>query len=76
MSTPDRDRLRHLLRMRRKGYALIEQLRYERLRGMPYRWEDVDILLELGDIAGRPSRTTSGLVEMQRRMHNTREGAP
>ena len=75
MSTPDREEQRHLLRMRRKGYARIEQLRHARLRGMPYRWEDVDALLELGDIARRPSRKTSGLIEMQRRLHGTRERA-
>ena len=33
---------------------------------MPDDLEAVDALLDLGDRAGLPSRTTSGLVEMQR----------
>jgi len=44
----------------------MQRLRDEKLRDMEYNWEDVDALLELGQLANLPPRTTSGLVEMQR----------
>lgn len=44
----------------------MEQMRRENLRNLPYRWQDVDALLELGDYYAGPPRATSGLVEMQK----------
>ncbi len=62
------DEQRLLVRMRKEGEKEIERLRRDRLRNMPYCWEDVDTLLELGDLAQLPPRTSSGLVEMQRKL--------
>jgi len=72
MTKPTTQEQRELLRRRREGYEIAERLRYRQLRGMPYRWEDVDALLELGDLADLPPRTSSGLIEMQRRLHQGR----
>lgn len=44
----------------------LERIRRDALRGLPYTWQDVDALLELGDHYEGPPRTTSGLIEMQR----------
>ncbi len=59
---------RELVRMRRRGEEESARLRRERLRGMPYNWEHVVALLDLGLLAKLPSRSSSGLVEMQRRL--------
>lgn len=59
---------RELVRMRRRGEEESARLRRERLRGMPYNWEHVVTLLDLGLLAELPSRSSSGLVEMQRRL--------
>lgn len=44
----------------------LEQIRRERLRRWQYDWRVVDALLAAGQRRGA-QRTTSGLVEMQRR---------
>ena len=44
----------------------MEQMRRANLRNLPYRWQDVDTLLGLGDHYAGPPRTTGGLVEMQK----------
>ena len=51
----------------------LERMRRERLRDLPYRWEDVTALLDLGTLSEAPSRTSSGLVEMQRWFMKMRE---
>jgi hypothetical protein len=44
----------------------LERIRREALKGLEYKYEEVDALLRLGDQYDGPPRTTSGLVEMQR----------
>lgn len=66
MNRPSREEQRGLVRQMEATGRELERVRRERLRGMPYIWADVDALLSLGDHCGSPSRTTSGLVEMQR----------
>jgi hypothetical protein len=62
------DEQRELVRMRRRGEEESARLRRERLRGMPYNWEHVVALLDLGLLAKLPSRSSSGLVEMHMRL--------
>ena len=45
----------------------LDRIRRESLHGLPYHWEDVDALLEMGASYDGPERLTTGLVEMQRR---------
>lgn len=66
MSGPTHAQLKELIRRQEAGWSEAERLRRKALRDMPYNWRDVDALLELGDRAGLPSRTSSGLIEMQR----------
>jgi len=66
MNEPTRDEQKRLVRLREETCRELDRMRREALRGMPYDWEAVDTLLDLLDRAGLPSRTTSGLVEMQR----------
>lgn len=66
MTHPTREEQRKLVRRMEETGRELEKIRRETLRGMPYRWEDVDALLELGDAYDGPPRLTSGLVEMQR----------
>lgn len=65
MTHPTREEQRKLVLQWEETGPELERLRREALRDMPYNWEDVDALLELGVQSGMPSRTTSGLVEMQ-----------
>ena len=44
----------------------LTAIRLAALRDMPYNWEDVAELLQMGDNYDGPPRLTSGLVEMQR----------
>ena len=74
MNHPTREEQRELvLRWEETGREL-ERLRAEALRGMPYRWEDVVALLELGEAYDGPPRLTSGLVEMQAIFMKARRG--
>jgi len=66
MKRPTIDQQRELVQGWSRTGRELERLRRENLRGLPYRWEDVDALLELGDSYNGPPRLTSGLVEMQR----------
>ena len=66
MTGPTWEEQRALVRTMEKTGRELERIRREALRGMPYRWEDVDTLLELGDRYDGPPRLTSGLIEMQR----------
>ena len=66
MSGLSREQQRQLVQTWQRAGEELERMRREKLRNLPYRWEDVNALLELGDLYKRPSRETSGLVEMQR----------
>jgi hypothetical protein len=66
MKFPNREEQRRLVRQWEETGRELERLRREKLRNMPYNWEDVDALLQLGDYYDGPPRLTSGLVEMQR----------
>jgi hypothetical protein len=66
MSDLSKDQQRRFVQTWQKAGPELEQLRREQLRDLPYRWQDVDCLLELGDHYDGPARATSGLVEMQR----------
>lgn len=57
---------RHLVRIWQTAGPELERIRREELRGLPYKWKDVDTLLDMGDYYDGPPRLTSGLVEMQR----------
>jgi len=63
---PSREEQRKLVRQWDDAGRELERMRRETLRGMPYNWEDVDALLQLGDDCDGPPRLSSGLVEMQR----------
>lgn len=66
MKHPTREEQRKLVRQWEETGRELERIRRDALRDMPYNWADVDALLALGDECARVSRTTSGLVEMQR----------
>ena len=66
MKFPTREEQKVLVRRMEETYQELEHLRDEALRDLPYKWEDVDALLQLGDNYDGPPRLTSGLVEMQR----------
>ena len=61
-----KEQQRHLVRIWQTAGPELERIRREELRGLPYNWEDVDMLLDMGDYYDGPPRLTSGLVEMQR----------
>ena len=44
----------------------LERIRREELRGLEYRWEDVDALLDMGASYDGPPRMPDGLIEMQK----------
>ncbi len=66
MKRPTKQQQRELVRLWDQTGPALERIRREALRGLSYKWEDVDALLELGDHYDGPPRTTSGLIEMQR----------
>ena len=66
MKTPTKEQQRALVRIWETAGPELERIRREELRGKPYRWQDVDALLDMGDHYDGPPRQTSGLVEMQR----------
>ncbi len=66
MNGPSREDQQRLARQWESTGRKLEIIRRERLGGMPYDWASVDALLEMGDHWRGPSRSTSGLVEMQR----------
>jgi len=66
MREPTREEQVALVKQWEETGPELERIRREALKGMPYNWRDVDELLRIGDQANLPSRTTSGLVEMQR----------
>ena len=66
MKRPTVDEQRQLVRQWRETGQELERIREQALRGLPYKWEDVDALLALGDTYNGPPRRSSGLEEMQR----------
>lgn len=66
MNELSREQQRELVRLWDTTGPELERLRRQSLRGMPYRWEDVDAVLAMADHYDGPPRLTSGLVEMQR----------
>lgn len=62
---PSPEEQRKLIRQWEETGRELERIRREKLRNMPYNWEDVDALLSVADAFPPPSRTTSGLVEQQ-----------
>jgi hypothetical protein len=66
MKTPTREQQREIVRLWDTAGPELERIRREALRGLPYRWKDVDALLEMASHYDGPPRLTSGLVEMQR----------
>ena len=66
MKTPNREEQRKLVLQKETAGREVDRLRREALKGKPYNWIEVDALLELGANSKFPSRTTSGLIEMQR----------
>lgn len=76
MNFPTPDEQREYIRKWAETGRILDEMRREKLRGMPYNWEEVDALLEVGDHCGLPSRTTSGMIEMQRLFMKLRPGTP
>ena len=66
MSELSKEQQRQLVRTWQSAGEELEKMRREQLRNLAYRWQDVDALLELGDLYRGPPREMSGLVEMQR----------
>lgn len=66
MSELTTEQQRQLVRTWQSAGTELEIMRREHLRDLAYCWEDVDALLELGDLYKGPPRETSGLVEMQK----------
>jgi hypothetical protein len=66
MSELSTEQQRQLVRTWQNAGTELEIMRREHLRDLAYCWEDVDALLELGDLYKGPPRETSGLVEMQK----------
>jgi len=60
----DREQQRAIVKQWEKTGEELDAMRRERLRNKPWDLAEVDALLKLGE--RQPSRTTSGLIEMQR----------
>jgi len=66
MNPPPEEIQRQLVQRWKSTGSVLETLRAQALRGMPYDWVAVDELLQLGEGYDGPARLGSGLVEMQR----------
>lgn len=73
MNELSRDQQRDLVRIWDTTGPELERLRRQALRGLPYRWEDVDAVLAMAHGYDGPQRRSSGLVEMQRLFMKGRE---
>lgn len=58
--------MKRIVEIWKRAGVELEEIRRRELRGLPFRFEDVDALLELGDYYDGPPRQSSGLVEMHR----------
>lgn len=65
MKHPPPEEQKRLVKLWEETGRELDRIRREKLVGKPYDWREVDELLSLGDIFPQPSRTSSGLVEMQ-----------
>ncbi len=65
MKYPPPEEQKRLVKQWEETGRELERMRLEKLAGKPYDWKEVDELLSIGDRFPQPSRTTSGLVEMQ-----------
>jgi hypothetical protein len=74
MIFPDRATQARLVRGMAEAHQRVETLRRAALRGLPYRWEDVDALLAMGDRFPQPSRMTSGAASLQKAFLKSRAG--
>jgi hypothetical protein len=63
---PSPEEQRRLVKQRDETEVLLQEMRWEKLRGKAYDWREVDALLSLADHYTGPPRTTSGLQEQQR----------
>ena len=66
MRNPSEEEQRQLVRQWEETDKKLTAIRLAALRDMPYNWEDVVELLQMGDNYDGPPRLTSGLVELQR----------
>lgn len=76
MSELSRSQQRDLVRKWDTTGPELERLRRQALRGLPYRWEDVDAVLAMANGYDGPPRRSSGLVEMQRLFMKGRQSPP
>ncbi|MFP4500378.1 MAG: hypothetical protein ACLFTT_05210 [Candidatus Hydrogenedentota bacterium] len=65
MKHPSPEEQKRLVKLWEETGRALDRMRREKLAGKRYDWKEVDELLSLGDIFPQPSRTSSGLVEMQ-----------
>jgi len=63
---PNREEQRYLVRVWDRAGPEMERIRREELRGLEYRGEDVDALLDMGASHDGPPRMPDGLIEMQK----------
>ncbi|MBE7560049.1 hypothetical protein HS125_14360 [bacterium] len=66
MKLSNEEEQRRLVRQWEETGRQLERIRRESLRGMPYNWQDVAALLELGDSCPARLDGGMGMVEMQR----------
>lgn len=66
MRIPTPEEQRQLVQQWEETGVVLERIRREALSNLPYDWKAVDALLDIGVHSRVNSRTTSGLVEMQR----------
>lgn len=66
MRIPNPKEQRDLVQKWEETGKLLEKMRRESLVNLKYDGEAVDALLDIGAQSKLPSRTTSGLIEMQR----------
>jgi hypothetical protein len=74
MNRPTRAQQKALVAQWRRAAPALADVRRKELEQWEYDWRTVDALLEIGARSGQ-SRTTSGLVEMQRLFMKMTPGA-
>ncbi len=62
----EKTKMKRIIDIWKQAGSELEEIRRQKLRGLPYRFSEVNTLLELSSSHNGPLRTTSGLVEMQR----------
>ena len=66
MKGPNREEQKRLVKLWDTVGPELERISREELKGMPYRWQDVVALLDLGEGVPMPEDAGSGMIEMQR----------